>query len=139
MSNYFDHLLPFLLAVYIFLLFHPFPFYQHIGPLHLQAGGHRRQPNLSLVFWATVCKTVRPMLLDRCLSCLSVTLVYCGQMVGWIKMPLGMEIGLGPGHIVLHGDPASPPPKGHGPSPNFRRMSIATKRLDGPRCHLVRW
>jgi len=25
--------------------------------------------------WATVCKTVRPMLSDRCLS---VTLVYCG-------------------------------------------------------------
>jgi len=25
-----------------------------------------------LHFWATVCKTVRPMLLDRCLSCLSV-------------------------------------------------------------------
>jgi len=47
-------------------------------------------------FWATVCKTVRPMVLDRCLSVLSisvlsvcpllsdylsslfVTLVYCG-------------------------------------------------------------
>jgi len=39
-------------------------------------------------FGATVSKTVRPMLLDRCLSCLSVlsvTLVYCGQTVGWIK------------------------------------------------------
>jgi len=36
-------------------------------------------------FWATVCKTVRPTLSDRCLSCLSalsVTLVYCGQTVG---------------------------------------------------------
>jgi len=29
--------------------------------------------------------------------CLSVTLVYCGQTVGWIKMPLGMEIGLSGG------------------------------------------
>jgi len=28
-------------------------------------------------------------------------------------MPLGMEIGLGPGHIVLDGDPALPPPKVH--------------------------
>jgi len=27
-------------------------------------------------------------------------------------MPLGMEVGLGPGHIVLDGDPAHPP-KGH--------------------------
>jgi len=28
-------------------------------------------------------------------------------------MPLGMEVGLGPGHIVLDGDPA--PPMGHSP------------------------
>jgi len=27
-------------------------------------------------------------------------------------MPLGMEVGLGPGHIVLHGDPAPPLKKG---------------------------
>jgi len=51
------------------------------------------------------------------LSCPSVTLVYCGQTVGWIKMKLGKEVGLGPGHIVIDGDPA--PPKGHSP-PNFR-------------------
>ena len=61
--------------------------------------------------WATVCKTVRPVLSDRCLSvcpvCLSVTLTYCGQTVGWITMPLGMMVGLGPGHTVLDGDPAS--------------------------------
>ena len=44
---------------------------------------------------------------------LSVTLVYCGQRVGWIKMKLGTEVGLGPGHIVLDGDPAPPPQKGH--------------------------
>jgi len=24
----------------------------------------------------------------------------CGQMAGWIKMPLGMEVGLGPGNCV---------------------------------------
>jgi len=48
-------------------------------------------------------------------SCLSVTLANCGQTVGWIKMPLGnfgMEVGLGPGDVVLDGDPA-PRPKGH--------------------------
>ena len=28
---------------------------------------------------------------------------YCGQMAGWIKTPLGMEVDLGPGHIVLDG------------------------------------
>jgi len=32
--------------------------------------------------------------------------VCCGQMAGWIKMPLGMEVDLGPGHTVLDGDPA---------------------------------
>ena len=108
-------------------------------------------------FCATVCKPVRPMLSDRCLSCLSGCLsvclsvcdvgvlwpngwtdqdktwharrprpgphcvrlgssspspnkvgtatlfsghVRCGQMAGWTKMPLGMEVCLGPGDLV---------------------------------------
>jgi len=58
------------------------------------------------------------MLLDHCLSCpvcLSVTLVYCGQTVGWIKMKLGMQVAVSPGHIVLDGDPAPLPKKGHSP------------------------
>jgi len=29
-------------------------------------------------------------------------------MAGWIKMPLGTEVGLGPGDVVLDGDPAPP-------------------------------
>jgi len=45
------------------------------------------------------------------LSCLSVMLVYCGQTVGWIKMPLGTEVALSPGDIVLDGD-STPPRKG---------------------------
>ena len=36
------------------------------------------------------------------------TLVYCGQMVGRIKMKLGTQVGLGPGHIVLDADPQPP-------------------------------
>ena len=54
------------------------------------------------------------MLSDRCLSVcpvLSVTLVYCGQTVGWIKMKLGTQVGLGYDHIVyivLDGDLALP-------------------------------
>ena len=32
--------------------------------------------------------------------------MYCGQAAGWITMPLGTAVGLGPGHIVLDGDPA---------------------------------
>jgi len=42
-------------------------------------------------------------------------MVYCGQTVGWFKMKLGTEVGLGPGHIMLDGDPAHPPPKGISP------------------------
>jgi len=42
--------------------------------------------------------------------------VYCGQTAGWIKMSLGTEVGLGPGHIVQDGDPAPPPPKGAQPA-----------------------
>jgi len=57
------------------------------------------------------------MLSDRCLSVcptcpllsiLSVTLVYYGQVVGWIKMKLGIQAGLGTGHTVLDGDAAPP-------------------------------
>jgi len=44
-----------------------------------------------------------------------VTFVHCGQTVGRINMKLGMQVGLGPGHIVLDGDPAPPPPKGRSP------------------------
>ena len=43
--------------------------------------------------------------------------VRCGQTAGWTKMPLGMEVGLGPGDFVLDGDPCSSPrKKGHRPT-----------------------
>ena len=113
-------------------------------------------PNI-VRFWATVCETVRHMLPDGCVSCLSACLscpacnfgvlrpncwtdqdetrqvdrprprphcikwgpssppkghslqfsayVRCGQTAGWIKIPLRMEVSLGPGDIVLDGDP----------------------------------
>ena len=43
-------------------------------------------------------------------------------------MPLGTEVGLGPGDIVLDGAQLSPTKKGARP-PNFRPMSIVAKRL----------
>jgi len=82
---------------------------------------------LLVVFWATVCKTVRqlrPMYRTVVMSCpvlyvcLSVTLVYRGQTVGWIKIPLSTEIGLGAGDILLVRDPA-PPRKGAQQPPYF--------------------
>ena len=65
------------------------------------------------VFERTVCKMVRPMLSDHCPVCLPVTLGYYGQTAGWIKIKLGMEVGLDPSHIVSDGDPAPYPRKGH--------------------------
>ena len=46
------------------------------------------------------------------------THVCFGQTAGWIKMPLGTKVGLGPGYIVLNGDRAPLPPK-NGHSPQF--------------------
>jgi len=62
--------------------------------------------------------------------------VYCGQTVGWIKMPLGTEVGLSPGHIVLDRDPASASKRGT-TSFSFRAMSVVVKRLGGSKSHLI--
>ena len=59
--------------------------------------------------------------------------VCCDQMAGYIS--LGTEVGLGPGDILLDGDPVSLPHMGI--APNFRPMSFVAKWLDGLRCHLV--
>ena len=50
--------------------------------------------------------------------------VRCGQTAGWTKVPLGMEVGLGPGDFVLDGDPAPLRKKMTQPPPNFWPMSI---------------
>ena len=53
-------------------------------------------------------------------------------------MPLGTEVGLCPGDIVLDGDPTPLHKKGAQPPPKFLALSVVTKRLDGPdgqRCH----
>jgi len=47
------------------------------------------------------------MLSNHC-PVLSVTLVYGGETAEWIKMPLGTDVGLSPGDIVLDRDPAPP-------------------------------
>ena len=40
--------------------------------------------------------------------------ICCVQLAAWIKMSLGMELGLSPGDFVLDGDRASPPQKKRG-------------------------
>jgi len=73
------------------------------------------------IFGRTVTSNGSPygtVVLSVCDS-LSATLVYCGQTVGWINMPLGMEEGIGPGDIVIDGNPATFHGKGHRSSSLF--------------------
>jgi len=76
-------------------------------------------------FWATVTSN-GSLYVIRDRVCVSVTLVYCGQTVGWIKMPLDPEVGLGLGGIVLDGDQL--PTERSTAAPTFRPMSIVAKR-----------
>ena len=72
--------------------------------------GCHKKTNPLLLFGRPLQVTVGSMLQDRCP--VSVMLVYCGQMVGWIKMSLGTEVGLSPDDIVLDGDSAPPTKSG---------------------------
>jgi len=66
------------------------------------------------------------------MSVLSSELVYCGQAVRWIKMPVGREIGLGPDDIVLDmGTQLLPLKKGHS-SPQFlaRVWGLLMSKMD---------
>jgi len=83
----------------------------HWDPAPLQKGGGHSSPHFS-------------------------THVCCGQTPGWIKIPFGTDVRLGPVHIVFDRVPASLQ-KGHS-SPQFSaHVYYGAKRLDGSRCHLV--
>jgi len=62
-------------------------------------------------------------------------------MAAWIKMPLGMEVGLDPGDFVFDGDPATLRKKGTRTPPNFWPLSTVccgqTAVLIRSRCHLL--
>jgi len=62
-----------------------------------------------------------------------------GQTAAWIKMKLGTEVGLGPGHIVLDGDPTPLPQRGTAPA-QFSAHVHCGHWPHGwmDRCHLVR-
>jgi len=75
--------------------------------------------------------------------------ICCVQMAGWIKMPLGRDVGLSPSDIVLHGDPSPLPEKGTEP-PIFGSCLLQPKgwmyqdvtwygSRPQPRPHYVRW
>jgi len=60
--------------------------------------------------------------------------VYCGQTAVCVRIPLGKEVGLSLGDIVLDGIQLPLP---YGAQAPFWPMSVVAKRLDGLRCHLV--
>ena len=75
------------------------------------------------------------MLSDRCPVCLPVMLVYSDQTVGWIKMKLGMQVGLSPGHIVLEGTHLPSPFSAHiccGQMARWIKMSLGMEVALGP-------
>ena len=67
--------------------------------------------------------------------------VYCGQTAGYIKMPLGTEVDLCPGHTVLDVVPTLA--KRAQEPPSFRPMSIvpySCEDIAGQSCAMVpRW
>ena len=83
-------------------------------------------------FWATVCKTVRPMLSDRCLAVLSC--LYCLWLWCTVSKRLdGSRFHLAcrprPRPHCVRWEPSSPPRKGAQQNPpTFRLMSIVAKR-----------
>ena len=87
--------------------------------LYVQALQHQKSEQFLGDRFSTVCKTVALYAMGMGpSSCLSVTLVHCGETVGWFKMPLVTEVGLGPSDIVLDGDPPLPTERVHHP-PNM--------------------
>jgi len=81
-----------------------------LGPGHFVLDGFpavgERGTAPHLISAHAYCGHGRPSQLLLC-SC------YCCQTAGCIKMPPAMEVSLSPGDLVLDGDPASPPLKGH--------------------------
>jgi len=107
--------------------------------------GGRPRPWTHCVRWGSSSqppKGAQPPIFSTCLL--------CDQTAVWSKMPLGMEVGLGPGHIVLDGDPA-PPKRGTATSPPtfghcllwsngwMNRDATWKGGRPRPRRHCVRW
>jgi len=87
---------------------------------------------IAYTFWATVCKTVRPMPSDRCLSC---PICLCDRDVGvlwpkgWMDQDKTWHGGRPrPWPQCIRWRPSSPRPKGAQQFLSFRPMSIVAKR-----------
>ena len=107
---------------------------QHI----IHATFHGRPFLSRLSFWATVCKTVRPIL-SLCLSCLTVCDVRALWPNGWMDQDETWHASRPQlwTHCVRWGPRFPTPKRGGAPLSNSRPISIVAKRLDASRCHLV--
>jgi len=112
---------------------------------HRQTGQDRQRSNSTerKHFWSPVCKTLCPLLSDRCPVCsvLSLCQSVCNVGVlwsnGWIdEVETWHGVDLGPGHSVLDRDPVLPPKMGT--APNFRPMSVVAITSGWNNSHLVR-
>ena len=52
-------------------------------------------------------------------------------MAGWLKVSLGTQVGLGPGDIMLDGDPAPLHGKGHSNNPHFSASGYCGGQMAG--------
>ena len=107
------------------------PDVEHFRPFHRVLRSLTRTP---------MVLRYRTVVLSLCLSvCLSCPVCNVGVLWpnGWMDQDESWHAGmLGPGHIVLDGDPSPPPQRGTAP-PNFRPISVVVKWLDGSRWHLA--
>jgi len=73
------------------------------------------------------CGPSSPFSLERAITAPPhfLTHVCCGQTARWIRIPT-MEVSLGPGNVVLHGDPAPRPRKGTQQPPRFGPLCSGT-------------
>jgi len=86
---------------------------------------------------ATVCKTVRPIPSDHCLSLLSVCDVGVLWPNGWMDQDATWYQGRPrPMPHCVRSGPSSPLPNGHSPT-NFWPISVVAKQLNGSRCHCM--
>jgi len=87
-----------------------------------------------LVYWATVCKTVCPMLSDRCPVCPVLSNVGVLWPNGWMDQDETWHARrTRPWPRCIRRGPSSPSPKGAQPPSNFRptSTSVMAKWLDG--------
>jgi len=105
-------------------IFGPFLLWPH-GWMHQGATwyGGRPQPRRLCVRWG-------PSPLPKKGRCPQFSAhVYCGQTAAWVKMPLGTEVDLGPGDIVLGGDLTPPSQRSSAAPPHFSAHLLWHGRL----------